>query len=85
MDVVSILKKMRQEVTEYSVQLYAERKDKNPRYFTQVVVEHHLKGRGLDPEAVDRAVKLSDEVYCSATASLRQPVFVSSRFVIEED
>lgn len=84
MDVITILKKMRQEVTDYSVQLRAERNDKHPRYFTEVVVEHRLRGKHLDPEAVQRAVSLSDEVYCSATASLRQPVPVSSRFIIEE-
>lgn len=85
MDVIAILRKMRQEVTSYSVQLVGERRDQHPRAFTSVVVEHHIKGKNLDPDAVERAVHLSDEVYCSATACIREQVPVSARYIIEEE
>ncbi len=83
-DVVAILNKMQQNLTEYRVSIHAERAPEHPRRFTKVVITHHLKGENLDPSAVERAVKLSDEKYCSASATLRLPTEVSSEFVIEE-
>jgi uncharacterized OsmC-like protein len=44
---------------------------------------HYLQGNNLDPKAVEKAVKLSDEKYCSASATLRLPTEVRSEFVIE--
>jgi putative redox protein len=49
-----------------------------------VVIEHILKGKNLDPKVVERAVRLSDEKYCSASATLREPVKVQMAFRIEE-
>lgn len=84
MDVISILKKMRQEVTEYRVRLVADRNPEHPRYFTRVVIEHILRGNALDPTLVEKAVNLSDTKYCSAAATLRHQVEVTSRFFIEQ-
>lgn len=83
-DVVAILNKMKQPLTEYRVSIRAERAPEHPRRFTKVIITHHLKGDNLDPSAVERAVKLSDEKYCSASATLRLPTEVASEFVIEE-
>jgi putative redox protein len=69
-NVVSVLRKMRQEVTGYSVRLRGERRDEPPRVFTRIEVEHEVRGRGLDAEKAARAVELSAK-YCSVGATLR--------------
>lgn len=73
MDVVSILEKMRQPLESYSLEVEWERgpKDVYPRPVTKFIVRHRLKGDGLDPEMVAKAVKLSDEKYCSVAATIR--------------
>ena len=69
-NVVSVLRKMRQEVTGYTVRLRGERRDEPPRVFTRIEVEHEVRGRGLDREKASRAVELSAK-YCSVGATLR--------------
>lgn len=83
-DVVAILRKMKQDLREYWVEVQAERYPEHPRRFTKVVIIHHFKGNDLDPNALEKAVKLSDEKYCSASATLRLPAEVESRFVVEQ-
>ncbi|HXH60939.1 MAG TPA: OsmC family protein [Fimbriimonadaceae bacterium] len=81
MDVVSILKKMRQPVESYRVEVTWERGPKGvwPRPVTKVEVRHIVSGEGLDPAAVEKAVRLSDEKYCSVSATLRSgPEIVTS-------
>lgn len=69
-DVVGILEKMRQKVGDCSVALEAERAAEPPRVFTRIVMRFRVTGRGLDRAAVERAVALSAEKYCSATIML---------------
>lgn len=69
-DVVSILKKARQDVTDCTVRLTAERAEEDPKVFTRIDLHFIVTGRGLKPEAVERAVKLSAEKYCSASIML---------------
>lgn len=83
LDVVAILRKMKQDLREYWVEVHAERYPEPPRRFTKVVIIHHFKGNDLDPQALAKAVQLSDEKYCSASATLRMETEVESRFVIE--
>ncbi len=83
MDVVAILRKMKQELTGYRIEIHAERHAEHPRRFTEVVITHYLQGKNLDAQAVAKAVRLSDERYCSASATLRAPTEVRSEFVIE--
>jgi putative redox protein len=85
MDVVSILRKMRQDVTGYEVSVSGERRDEHPRKFTRITVEHIFHGRGLKTESVERAVRLSAEKYCSASASLSAGAEVEHTFRIEEE
>lgn len=74
MDVISILEKKRQIVTSYRVEIDGERPPQGefPRPFLSIKVRHILTGENLDPKAVDRAIQLSDEKYCSISATLRQ-------------
>lgn len=69
-DVVAILKKARQDITNCSVRLAAERAEEDPKVFTRIDLHFIVTGRGLKPEAVERAVKLSAEKYCSASIML---------------
>jgi putative redox protein len=72
-DVVMILQKMRQPLESYSVEVEWERAPEGewPRPITRVTLRHVVKGDGLDPAAVEKAVRLSDEKYCSVSATLR--------------
>ena len=73
-DVVSILKKARQAVSDCVVELEADRAEEPPKVFTQVRMRFVVTGKDLRPAAVERAVALSAEKYCSATAMLRPTV-----------
>lgn len=70
MDVISILRKMRQDVTGYEVLVRGTRAETHPMVFIEIVVEHHVTGRNIDPGAVMRAVDLSASRYCGAGAML---------------
>jgi putative redox protein len=69
-DVVSILKKMRQDIRDVKVDLHAERAETDPKVFTKIHLVYKVNGTGLDPAKVEQAVKLSKEKYCSATIML---------------
>jgi putative redox protein len=86
MDVISILRKMRQDVAGYEVRLVGERTEQQPTVFTDVTVEHVVRGRDLDAGNVRRAVELSATRYCPVSAMLsRGGVHVTERYrVIDE-
>ena len=69
-DVVWILKRARQPVSDCVVDAEADRAAQEPKVFTHIRLRYRIAGRGLDPAQVDRAVKLSKEKYCSATIML---------------
>jgi putative redox protein len=85
MDVISILRKMKQEVTSYRIEVRAERPEgvEYPKPFKSFVVTHILTGVNLEAESVARAVAMSDEKYCSIIATLREKPEVRSEFRIE--
>ncbi len=70
-DVVSILEKARQKVTDCRVELNAERADAIPAVFTKIHLHFRISGTDLNVQQVERAVKLSAEKYCSASIMLR--------------
>lgn len=69
-DVVLILKRGRHDVTGCEVRLDAERAATDPKVFTRITLHFTVRGRSLPREAVERAVRLSHEKYCSATAMI---------------
>lgn len=69
-DVIHILKKGRQQVTDCVADLEAERADEDPKIFTKIHVHFVVKGKALDEKRVARAVELSAEKYCSASIML---------------
>ena len=84
MDVISILTKKRQDVTQFEVQVHAQRADEYPKKFTAMNIEYVVTGKQVDPEALARAVELSEEKYCSAIASLRGNVEFTHTLTIHE-
>jgi putative redox protein len=84
MDVISILRKMRQEVTGYAVHAQGERAVDHPMVFTDITVEHVVTGRAISPEAVARAVELSETRYCGAGAMLGKTARLKHTFRIVE-
>ncbi|MGE0485223.1 MAG: OsmC family protein [Gammaproteobacteria bacterium] len=83
-DVVSILRKGRQPVTDCRVELEAERAPTEPKVFTRIHIHFVVSGHDLKPAVVERAVKLSAEKYCSATLMLRDVVAITHDFEIVE-
>jgi putative redox protein len=83
-DVVMILQKSRQDVTDCQVELTAERAADHPKIFTKIHFHFIVTGRNLKPEVVDRAINLSAEKYCSATIILAKTAEVTHDFEIVE-
>jgi putative redox protein len=82
MDVIEILRKKRQVVLGYEVVLVGERRTEHPRRFTRIEMVHRVRGRDLDPRAIEEAIRLSDTKYCSVFATLAPAVEVVTRFEI---
>ncbi len=70
MDVISILRKKRQQVNSYEVRVTGLRAQDHPMVFVEITVEHIITGHQVQPEAVARAIQLSEERYCVAGAML---------------
>ena len=84
-DVVWILKKARQPITDCVVEAEAERADENPKVFTKIHFRYRIRGAGLNPAQVERAVKLSKEKYCSATLMLAKTAEISFEIELAAD
>ncbi len=84
-DVVSILKKKRERVTAYRVEVSGERREEHPRAFTRMEVRHVVTGKGVSEKAVAQAVELSETKYCSVAATLRPGVEIVTTYEIIED
>lgn len=78
MDVISILRKKRQPVTGLEVVVHAELAPDHPKRFTAMTVEYRISGKGVDPEAVRRAIELSEKTYCSVGSTLKEAVSITS-------
>lgn len=76
-DVISILKKMKQDVTDYHVEVTAERREEVPSIFASIHLKFIVKGNNLDEEKVNRAAQLSAEKYCSVSKILEPTAALS--------
>ena len=83
-DVVTTLKKMRQELTHCETKLSAERADEHPKVFTDIHIQLIVKGQDLDPKKVEKAITLSAEKYCSASIMLGKTASITHDFEIVE-
>ena len=85
MDVISILRKKRQEVTSFEVKVDAARADEHPKVFTSAVIRYVITGRNIDEAALMRAIELSAVKYCPAQAMLANAFPIELRYEIYED
>lgn len=83
-DVVAMLRKQRQDVEGMEVALVAERAEDHPKVFTALKLVYTVRGRKLNRALVERAVSLSDEKYCSATAMMKKSANVMHEVVLVE-
>ena len=81
-DVVTTLKKMRQDLTNCETKLSAERAEEHPKVFTDIHIQFTVKGQDLDPKKVEKAITLSAEKYCSASIMLGKTASITHDFEI---
>ena len=84
MDVISILRKKRQHVIGYEVHVQGVRAEEHPMVFVEITVEHVVTGHHIQPEAVARAIELSEERYCGAGAMLGKVAHLTHTYRIVE-
>jgi putative redox protein len=80
-DVIAILRKKRQKVTGYEIELRADQNPEPPAYFTRVEIKHKLRGQ-IDPEAVQTAIHLSETKYCAVGAMIAKTAKLETTFEI---
>ena len=85
MDVISILRKKRADVTGFEVKVDAERANEHPKVITTFAIHYIVRGRGIDPRAVERAMELSQATYCPAQAMLGKVAPISLSYEIIEE
>ena len=81
-DIAMILGKKRQPLDDFQVRVRGKRADQHPKVYTEIVVEYLLWGEGLSEKAVEQAIALSEEKYCSASAMLGAKAQINSTYRI---
>jgi len=84
-DVISVLHKKRQRVSDYRVEVRGARREEHPRSFRRIEVRHIFRGRNISQDAVIKAIDLSTDKYCSVIATVRPTAEVVTSFEIIED
>ncbi len=85
MDVISILRKKRQEITHFDVRLHLERAGEYPKIFTSAWIEYEVGGQAVDETAVIRAIQLSTDKYCPVYAMLSEVFPIELRYRILDE
>jgi putative redox protein len=85
MDVISILRKKRQQVAGLEINVKGEKTDEYPKIYKQVHIEYVVKGKGVQKEAVERAIALSLDKYCSVGATLAKAGTITHSYRIVEE
>ena len=83
-DVVTTLKKMRQDLSHCETKINAERATDHPKVFTNIHIQFIVKGKDLDSKKVDKAITLSAEKYCSASIMLGEMATITHDFEVVE-
>lgn len=84
-DVIGILQKKRQAVTGLEVSARATRAEEPPRIYTHIDITYVVRGQGIRPKAVEDAIRLSKEKYCSASIMLGKTAHITTTYQIEEE
>lgn len=82
-DIVGIMRKQRQEVTSLEILVSGERVAEHPRVYDKVHVEYRLKGEDLKEKAVQRAIQLSEDTYCSVGATIKRTARISHNYTLQ--
>ena len=82
MDVISILTKKRQQVSDFRVKVKTERSDQHPKVFTKAAIEYHVVGKDIQENAVIRSMELSADSYCPAQAMLGEIIPLELKYFI---
>ncbi len=85
MDVISILRKKRQNVTGLEMNVKGEQQDDYPHIFKEVHIEYVVKGKGVEQQAVERSIQLSLDKYCSVGATLAKTGTITHSYRIVEE
>lgn len=85
MDILAILRKKRQDITAYEVRVLGERTEDHPKIFVEIAIEHIFTGHAIRPEAVQRAIELTEERYCGASAMLGKTAKLTHIFRVVEE
>ncbi|HHU77372.1 MAG: OsmC family protein [Caldicoprobacterales bacterium] len=83
-DVVSILKKMKVEFEDMSLEVEAESSEEHPKVYTEIHLTYRFKGKDLPKDKLERAVSLSQEKYCGVSAMLRHAAPITYDIIAEE-
>ena len=83
-DVISILRKKRQNVMDYRIEVRGQRREEHPRSYKRLEVHHSITGRNISEQSVAQAIELSEEKYCSVAATFRPTAEIVSSFEIIE-
>ncbi len=83
MDIISILKKKRQNIVDYKVSVTGEKADTHPRAFTKITIIYTIRGKNIEEQAVKRAIELSKDKYCSVWAMLKGAIDIEWSYKIE--
>ncbi len=84
MDVISILRKKRQDVTDFEVKVHTERAERHPKVFTSAVIEYLVTGHNVEEKAVVRSIELSATRYCPAQGMLDKVIPIRLLYKIYE-
>lgn len=85
MDILSILRKKRQQITGYEVLVHGERTEEHPRVFVDITAEHVFTGHAIQIQAVERAIALTEEKYCGASTMLGKAARLTYIFRVFEE
>lgn len=85
MDVISIMRKKRQKVTAFEVEVHTESASEHPKVFTQAVIDYHVTGPTIDETALVRSIELSATRYCPVQTMLSKAFPIRLQYHIYED
>jgi putative redox protein len=85
MDILTILRKKRQDISGYELRIHGMRTEEHPKVYLDITLEHIFSGHNIRTEAVERAIELTEERYCGASAMLGKTATIGHTFSIIED
>lgn len=82
MDIITILRKKRQQISAYELRVHGMRAEEHPKVFVDITIEHIFTGHNIKPEAVERAIELTEDRYCGVSAMLGKTAIIKNTYRI---